>query len=109
MTDTRQSKTTRRLAACLATVLLFLTTAPSATEQQSLNVRFRHLLVEDGLSQEAVHAILQDHRGLLWFGTQDGLNLYDGYDITVFNHDPNDPASLSNDWIWCLLELLSRL
>ena len=104
MTDTRQAKTTRRLMARLATVLLLLVTAESATAQQGQNVQFRHLLVEDGLSQEQVHAILQDHRGLLWFGTLDGLNRYDGYDITVFNHDPKDPASLSNDWIWCLFE-----
>ena len=104
MTDTRHAKTPRWMMARLATVLLLLTTAQSATAQQGQNVRFRHLLVEDGLSQEAVQAILQDHRGLLWFGTQDGLNRYDGYDVTVFNHDPKDPASLSNGWIWCLFE-----
>ena len=104
MPDTRQTKTTPRLMAGLATVLLLLATAESATTQQEQNVQFRHLFVEDGLSQEAVHAILQDHRGLLWFGTQDGLNRYDAYKITVFNHDPKDPASLSNGWIWCLFE-----
>jgi len=91
------------ISLCLALTLLVVTATP-AVAQLGRNVRFRHLSVEDGLSQEAVHAVLQDSRGLLWFGTQDGLNRYDGYDITVFNHDPKDPTSLSNGWIWSLIE-----
>jgi signal transduction histidine kinase/ligand-binding sensor domain-containing protein len=35
----------------------------------------------------------------MWFGTQDGLNRYDGYGFTVYKHDPEDPTSLSNDLI----------
>ena len=92
-----------RLLGALTLVLMLVGTG-TATAQQGQNVRFRHLSVEHGLSQEAVHAVLQDSRGLLWFGTQDGLNRYDGYDITVFNLNPQDPASLSNGWIWCLFE-----
>ena len=56
------------------------------------------------MNTEAVHAIVQSSRGLLWFGTQDGLNRYDGYQITIFNHDPRDPTSLSDGWIWSLFE-----
>ena len=93
----------RPIGLCVALTLVLLT-AVQVPAQQTPNIRFRHLSVEQGLSQEAVHAVLQDSRGLLWFGTQDGLNRYDGYDITVFNHDLKDPASLSNDWIWCLFE-----
>ena len=93
----------RPIGLCVALTLVLLT-AVQVPAQQAPNIRFRHLSVEQGLSQEAVHAVLQDSRGLLWFGTQDGLNRYDGYDITVFNHDLKDPASLSNDWIWCLFE-----
>ena len=36
-----------------------------------------HLTVKDGLSQNAVYAILQDRQGFMWFGTADGLNRYD--------------------------------
>jgi PAS domain S-box-containing protein len=57
---------------------------------------FRHLTIADGLSQNAVSAILQDHRGFMWFGTKDGLNRYDGYDFVVHRHDPADPTSLAN-------------
>ncbi len=57
---------------------------------------FEHLTVEDGLSHGSVHDILQDDRGFIWFGTEDGLNRYDGYRITVFNHDPSNPNSLAS-------------
>ncbi len=76
----------------------------SANGQPAPNVRFRHLSVDDGLSQETVNAVLQDSQGLLWFGTQDGLNRYDGYDFKVFGHDPQDSTSLATGWIWSLLE-----
>ena len=45
-------------------------------------VRFLHLSQEDGLSQNAGLAFLQDSRGFMWIGTQDGLNRYDGQTFT---------------------------
>ncbi|MCB0838023.1 MAG: hypothetical protein KDD99_15230, partial [Bacteroidetes bacterium] len=42
---------------------------------------FRRIGLEEGLSQSSVMTIAQDEKGLLWFGTQDGLNRYDGYDF----------------------------
>lgn len=55
--------------------------APAAAGPDS--PRFTRLSVEDGLSQSSVQQILQDRKGLLWFGTQEGLNRYDGYRFTV--------------------------
>jgi signal transduction histidine kinase/ligand-binding sensor domain-containing protein len=68
------------------------------------NLRFSQLSVEDGLSESVVTDILQDHLGFLWFGTQDGLNKYDGYTFTVFKHDPSNPDSLSRSYITTLYE-----
>jgi ligand-binding sensor domain-containing protein/serine phosphatase RsbU (regulator of sigma subunit) len=67
-------------------------------------LKFTRISSEEGLSQVAVNCIMQDRRGFMWFGTQDGLNRYDGYTITVFNHDPGDSNSLSGNFINCLLE-----
>jgi serine phosphatase RsbU (regulator of sigma subunit)/ligand-binding sensor domain-containing protein len=60
---------------------------------------FEHLSVKQGLSQADVNCILQDSKGFIWFGTQDGLNRYDGYGFRVFKHDPGDPNSLDESWI----------
>jgi len=58
----------------------------------------------DGLSNNSVFDILQDHQGFLWFGTIDGLNRYDGHEFEIFRHDPADSASLSNSTIRRLFE-----
>ena len=70
----------------------------------SQTIRFEHLGVGEGLSQSVVNAILQDQRGFLWLGTEDGLNRYDGYDMQVFRPEPDDPGSLSDRWITALAE-----
>ncbi len=46
-----------------------------------------------------VISIAQDQQGFLWFGTWGGLHKYDGYRVTTYTHDPEDPASLSFDWV----------
>jgi signal transduction histidine kinase/ligand-binding sensor domain-containing protein/DNA-binding response OmpR family regulator len=67
-------------------------------------MRFDHISITRGLSQNSVHCILQDRRGLMWFGTKDGLNMYNGYDFTVYKAEPGTPGKLSHSFIWCLVE-----
>ena len=67
-------------------------------------VRFERLTSGDGLSNEQVRAILQDHQGYMWFATSDGLNRYDGYNFMVFSHDVNDPTSLRHNNIETIFE-----
>lgn len=66
--------------------------------------RFGRLTVAEGLSHNVILAVLQDRYGYLWFGTEDGLNKYDGHSFTVYKHDPVDSLSLSDSWITALLE-----
>jgi len=66
------------------------------------HISFNHLTVKDGLSQSAVTCIFQDSKGFMWFGTQDGLNRYDGYNFKVFKNNPSDTKSLSDNFIWAI-------
>jgi signal transduction histidine kinase/ligand-binding sensor domain-containing protein len=77
------------------------TQRPATADQK---IHFERLSVQDGLSHSTVRCIIQDKQGFLWFGTDDGLNRYDGYDFRVFKHDPEDPGSLSTNAIASLLE-----
>ncbi|HUF00749.1 MAG TPA: two-component regulator propeller domain-containing protein [Anaerolineales bacterium] len=67
-------------------------------------LRFDHISIEQGLSQSSVRVIFQDSRGFLWFGTEDGLNRYDGYTFKTYKPDPDAPYSLSDRWINSIVE-----
>ncbi len=65
---------------------------------------FRRLSIEHGLSQNSVNCIIQDRTGFMWFGTETGLNRYDGYTFKIFVPHEGDPYSISNSWINGLFE-----
>ncbi|MCP4215998.1 MAG: response regulator, partial [bacterium] len=67
-------------------------------------IRFKRITIEDGLSQSSILCMLQDRKGFMWFGTEDGLNRYDGYDFKVIKHDARDPKSISGNVIRAMLE-----
>src|SRR5213594_540149 len=68
------------------------------------DIRFARFSTADGLSQTRVAQIVQDDQGFMWFGTQYGLNRYDGYNFRVFVHDPTNPNSLSGVFISALFK-----
>lgn len=74
---------------------------PAAAQPSTLI--FHHLTLADGLSQNSVNAIVQDRDGFLWFGTQDGLDRYDGRGFVMYRHEAR-PNSIANNYIWSLLE-----
>lgn len=59
---------------------------------------------EHGLSQTVVNCILQGKDGFLWIGTQDGLNMYDGQKFIVYQNNPVDSLSISNNYILSMCE-----
>ncbi|MBN2245311.1 MAG: GAF domain-containing protein [Candidatus Aminicenantes bacterium] len=67
-------------------------------------IRFKHLTLDDGLSQSTVFCILQDEKGFLWFGTEDGMNKYDGKKIIQINPEPGNPNSLTYNYIGAIYE-----
>lgn len=72
--------------------------------QQTVTLPFETLTINNGLSQGFVSSIIQDKMGFMWFGTNDGLNRYDGYKFTVYYHNPFDSTSLADNQINCLYE-----
>ncbi|NID12945.1 response regulator [Fibrella aestuarina] len=58
---------------------------------------WQELTISDGLSQGMIFGLKQDRKGFIWIATKDGLNRYDGYNFTVFSHDPYNPFSLSDN------------
>ena len=74
----------------------------SAFGQKDLN--FIALTTKNGLSSNTVNVILQDHNGLVWFGTTDGLNKFDGTNFSVYGHAERDSTSLPSNEVLSLLE-----
>ena len=68
------------------------------------NINFRNITIEDGLSQATVETILQDSKGYIWLGTNDGLNRYNGYEFKVYRHEKNNLNSIVNNYIVDLKE-----
>ncbi|MHB1687658.1 MAG: ligand-binding sensor domain-containing protein [Ignavibacteriaceae bacterium] len=78
--------------------------APVNFFPQVRDLNFDFISTDKGLSQNTIHCILQDRQGFMWFGTEDGLDRYDGYNFTVFKNDPRDPNSIPDNFIWTIYE-----
>src|SRR6185312_2097456 len=56
------------------------------------------------LSQNSIYSCFKDKYGLMWFGTQDGLNKYDGYKVTVYRHQTGQPKTLPGNFITAICD-----
>ncbi len=63
---------------------------------------FKRISTADGLSSAVVTDIIQDSRGFMWFGTQDGLNRYDGYTFKIYRHSDTVAGSIGGNYILAL-------
>jgi len=99
------SRTLLLFAASLCVQGCFLYTFLSTLAAQSLPsaTEFDRISLERGLSQSSVLCSVQDRTGFMWFGTQDGLNRFDGYTFTVYRSVQSDTNSLSDNWVLSLL------
>ena len=75
-----------------------------SNEVKSQEIRFNHITPDQGFGFGNVWAILEDHEGFMWFGTEDGLIKYDGYSLVNFKHNSSDSSSISVNFITTLLE-----
>ena len=93
-----------RWVQCTAAMALLFCISSIAIAAPAMPMHFNHISLQDGLSQNNVQAILQDSSGYMWFGTEAGLNRYDGYDIRRYGRERGNPDGLANDFIWVIAE-----
>lgn len=84
-------------------MLIFLTGIASD------DIKFRHISMSDGLSDNRINHITRDSQGFMWFSTSHGLNRYDGYGFKTYTHDPGNPHSLSSSAVFKVDEDASGL
>ena len=75
----------------------------------SQEYKFQHITTVDGLSHNEVRRIVKDSHGFLWFGTQNGLNRYDGYRFKIFKNIPGDSTTIIGDKIYSLTTTKDKL
>lgn len=84
-------------------IILFLCVVTNGLHAQQ-TFRFEHINQNKGLSQGTVNVIYEDQDGLMWFGTKDGLNRWDGKKMLVFRQNHLKKESLPNNHILSILE-----
>jgi ligand-binding sensor domain-containing protein/serine phosphatase RsbU (regulator of sigma subunit) len=84
--------------------LIFSTIFLTEISSQSSQIKFTRINIDDGLSLSSVYSGLQDSKGFLWFGTEDGLNRFDGFKFTIFRPQTSDTNTLSHKWIDAIYE-----
>jgi ligand-binding sensor domain-containing protein/signal transduction histidine kinase/DNA-binding response OmpR family regulator len=87
---------------CFLILALLLYALP--TNAQSPKLSFKHINIEQGLSNSTIEAIFQDSRGFMWFATRDGLNRFDGNGIAIYRNNPHDNTSISDNYISSIFE-----
>lgn len=92
-----------RISRIILLVNLFTFALLIPTFSQVSDISFDQIFLEEGLSQSIVKCMLQDRRGFMYFGTEDGLNIYDAYSFKVLRKT-QDPNSLSYNDITALCE-----
>ncbi|MBK8806948.1 MAG: hypothetical protein IPO21_10015 [Bacteroidales bacterium] len=79
-------------------IAFFLVFFCQAQKEDFAYYAFKQLTSENGLSQSAISAIIQDSDGFMWFGSFNGINRYDGYNIKVYKYN-NDSSVLNSNFI----------
>lgn len=88
----------------MKSTLLFLVTIVCLTDVISREFDIQNLKNSDGISNSSITKIYQDSTGLIWFGTWDGLNVYNGRDFKVYKPESGNPYSISNNIIRDIVE-----
>ncbi|MCG8579113.1 MAG: ATP-binding protein [Bacteroidales bacterium] len=80
-------------------IVVFTLLCAGLCQAQDSPMRFQSITINDGLSLSSVYCIKKDSKGFMWFGTEDGLNRFDGYHFTIYRTDVKNPNSICYKWI----------
>ncbi|RYZ96043.1 MAG: hypothetical protein EOP47_24640, partial [Sphingobacteriaceae bacterium] len=92
----------------IITVFALMLAVASFTFAQQPKISFTNFNSSDGLSQNSILSLFKDSYGFIWVGTQDGLNKYDGYKVTVYKHLARKPNTLPANYITAINEDAER-
>jgi ligand-binding sensor domain-containing protein len=77
----------------------------SVINSQNLKLDFDEYSIAHGLSHNQVLSIAQDKRGFMWFGTENGLNRFDGYKFKYYKYSETDSSSIISNEVRAILAL----
>lgn len=83
---------------------IFLLFAFNIVVGQQKDYNFINFSSKNGLASNTVNSIQKDKYGFMWFGTEDGLNKFDGLKFTNFRHKETDSSSIGRGAVMAMLE-----
>jgi ligand-binding sensor domain-containing protein len=90
------------LSLCFIAFCLFVPTSANLQAQTQV-YQITHLTTEHNLPSNRATDVVQDPYGFMWIATNEGLARYDGYEITMYRHSPDDSTSISDNFAEALL------
>lgn len=88
----------------LISITVFILSLLFGLPVYAIDLNFKTYLVENGISSNTIYSALQDTKGFMWFGTEEGLNRFNGYEFRTYRNIPRDTTSLINNYVYCLFE-----
>lgn len=85
-------------------ILILLILSWQLCPAQSRDIRFNRLTTDQGLLSSSALLAVQDYQGFMWFGSEEGLQRYDGYSFKTYLANEHDTTSLSSSYIQEILE-----
>lgn len=88
----------------LQVIFIIIITLSFPTILKAVEFSFRHYKAEDGLTFNTVRSIIQDRTGFIWFGTEDGLNRFDGHSFKEFRSSKISTNLIRSNYVSALFE-----
>ncbi len=98
----RTAATLNRLRRVAAAWIVLAIAGLTGLGAELRSIHFDRYTLDEGLSQQAVNAIVQDEHGFIWLATQEGLNRFDGFTFEHIGGHEDEDSPLPDSWVWTL-------